>query len=574
MVDRQRARKVTKSLPGCALVAASLAGLCSTEAAALSPGSPAIANHGPILIQDAGKAPPGPGQGDARAPFAELNEALAAARARLEDLSKAATAAAAAGQARQELEGVRQENQRLHAELAALRADRDAARERADSSAARLAELSKAAEDAVAEAKRIEDELVTMRWQNAQLNTSLSRAEAARGQLEEEARKAQAELATKVQSLSASAERSATEIARLRGDLAGAEQRLATATSARAAAEARLGELQEAAQSAEARSSRLDEQMAAARQQLDELTAERDRAQRQVAGLQGQADDLRNKLASANAAVERAAVERGDLEQEVGMLRAAAGSAADAARQNLLAVEDRIRELNEALAGVVPAAAAPARIASPGAALAGERVEAPIAPAAAPPPVAARRVEPIPAAATREPTRSGALDADLDLIKSANAAEAPAERALASLTPDLSPEMRLQVQGLLVDLGARQEARGVRLTVPGSALFELDSDIIEPTAHETLAKVAELIDAYEGHEVMIVGHTDSLGDETYNQMLSERRASLVKQFFVDNFEVDGERLAIDGQGEVQPIAPNDTLAGRRANRRIDVLILD
>ena len=105
-------------------------------------------------------------------------------------------------------------------------------------------------------------------------------------------------------------------------------------------------------------------------------------------------------------------------------------------------------------------------------------------------------------------------------------------------------------------------------------MFELDSDTIEPTAHETLAKVAELIDAYKDHQVMIVGHTNSLGDEAYNKTLSERRANLVKQFFVDNFEVDAARLAIDGQGEVQPIASNDTLAGRRANRRIDVLILD
>jgi OOP family OmpA-OmpF porin len=73
---------------------------------------------------------------------------------------------------------------------------------------------------------------------------------------------------------------------------------------------------------------------------------------------------------------------------------------------------------------------------------------------------------------------------------------------------------------------------------------------------------------------MIVGHTDSIGDEAYNQTLSHRRAELVKQFFVDHFDVEPARLSIDGRGEAQPIASNDTVSGRQANRRVEVLILD
>jgi chemotaxis protein MotB len=572
MVDRQRARQIAKGLPGWACLATSLAALSSTDAAALSPGSPAGAHGtaGVILIQDAGKAPGAEPATAERAPFAELNEALAAARARLEELSQAATAAAAGSQARQELESVRDDNQRLRAELIALRAHRDELRDVAEGNQARLAELSKNAEAAVAEAKRIEEELVTMRWQNAQLNTGLARAQTARERLEEDARKAQAELTTKVESLSASAQRSAAEIARLRGELAAAEQRVAAAAAAREEADARLAEVQDALAAAQARSGQLDQQVATLRDRLDAIAGERDQARQQVAAVQSETEALRGELASLGAEARRVAAERSELAEEVGMLRAAAGSAADAARQNLLAVEERIRELNAALGGIEPGAPAtgseavarPAPVAS-----AGPERRAEAAPAAVP----AQRVA---AAAPQEPAQPEAAGGELELIKSANAAEAPPHKALNGLTPDLSPEMRLQVQGLLVDLGAKADAQGVRMTVPGSTLFELDSDTIEPTAHETLAKVAELIDAYKDHQVMIVGHTDSLGDEAYNKTLSERRANLVKQFFVDNFEVDAARLAIDGQGEVQPIASNDTLAGRRANRRIDVLILD
>jgi OmpA-OmpF porin, OOP family len=73
---------------------------------------------------------------------------------------------------------------------------------------------------------------------------------------------------------------------------------------------------------------------------------------------------------------------------------------------------------------------------------------------------------------------------------------------------------------------------------------------------------------------MIVGHTDSIGEDSYNQYLSQRRADLVKQFFVDNFGIEDTRLATEGHGEAQPIATNATLEGRQANRRVEVLILN
>ena len=587
MADRQRVRPVSGGLPVYALLAVSVTGLFSTEAAALPPVGPPVAPAaGVILIEDPAAPAPGAaapaGASQERSPFADLNDALAAARARLQELSKAATVAAAAGQLRKDLEATRQENQQLRAELTALRAQRDQEQQASQGSETRIAELSKAATDAAADAKRIEAELATMRWQNAQLNTSLARAQTAREQAETEARKAQDALSAKVETLNKAAQQSATETARLQTALADAGQRLEVATSARSEADARLAKLQATVQGVDAKSARAEEELAALRGQLAQAQGERDQAQKRVAELAPEVDRLHAALASSEAEVGQVAASKHDLEQEVAQLRAAAGSAADAARQNLLAVEDRIKELNAALGTVAPAADA----AAGGAAGAPKTIPA-VAPSASQPspaqpsppqlspplPPPGKASPPVVQVAATARTDAATVDADLDLVKSAPAGEPPLDRELMRLTATLPLEKRLQVEGLLVDLGAKVEPQGLALMVPGEGLFATNSDQIEPTANDTLAKVAELINAYDDHQVKIVGYTDAIGDASYNKVLSQRRANLVKQFFIDNFDINGARLSTEGRGEEAPIASNDTLTGRQANRRVEVLIL-
>ncbi|HSA81444.1 MAG TPA: OmpA family protein [Geminicoccaceae bacterium] len=571
-----------------------------------------------LVDEEPNGTPEAPGTtaaGDEAAPFAQLNDALAAARARLEELSRAAEVAVNAGQAREELQAVRQENQRLTAELAAMRASRDELLGASQTAETRIAELTKAVEAAAGEAKRIDEELVALRWQNAQLNTSLARAQAAREKIELEARQAQTALTSKMETLTASAEQSATEIERLRQELADGQQLLESATRSRQAAEAQLDDLRTAAQSADEKSTRLDEQLSAMRAQVTQAQDQRDQAQQRVEELQSETARLHSALRSTQSEAERMARRTSELEAEVAEFRAAADSAVDVARHNLLAVEEQIKELTAALGGIPPAtgepsssvaavgpAPAPAPVsstaASPASAPAVESRAAPqpasasnaepgttVRPALAPPDevapaeIAAKQAaadeaaaDKIEVAATRE--SEAAVDADLNLIKSAPAATPELDQALTQLSADLPDEMRLQVQGLLVDLDAKVEQRGLRMTVPGASLFAVNSEAIEPTAHDTLAKVAELIDAYDGRQVMIVGHTDSIGEDSYNQYLSQRRADLVKQFFVDNFGIEDSRLSTEGQGEAQPIANNSTLEGRRANRRVEVLILN
>jgi outer membrane protein OmpA-like peptidoglycan-associated protein len=77
-----------------------------------------------------------------------------------------------------------------------------------------------------------------------------------------------------------------------------------------------------------------------------------------------------------------------------------------------------------------------------------------------------------------------------------------------------------------------------------------------------------------GHiHLNVTGHTDSIGSDAYNQKLSERRAKSVVGHLIDN-GIAGERLVAEGVGESQPVATNETEAGRQQNRRVQVKIIN
>ena len=130
------------------------------------------------------------------------------------------------------------------------------------------------------------------------------------------------------------------------------------------------------------------------------------------------------------------------------------------------------------------------------------------------------------------------------------------------------------MQGLLADLPSKLEERGLMTTVPGELLFTVGSDAVQVGAYDTLAKVAELIGMYDNRQVLIIGHSDAMGDPARNRQLSERRAERVKQILVNYFEIAADRLSTEGLGDTLPIASNATPQGRRANRRVEVLILN
>jgi len=129
-----------------------------------------------------------------------------------------------------------------------------------------------------------------------------------------------------------------------------------------------------------------------------------------------------------------------------------------------------------------------------------------------------------------------------------------------------------QLERELKDLEARRTAEGLQLTMRG-VLFAFDSDELQPGARTSLERIAEFLNGYPNQAVSVDGHTDSVGDETYNQSLSERRARSTADYLVAQ-GVARSRISVHGHGESQPVAPNTNEAGRQKNRRVEILLKD
>jgi outer membrane protein OmpA-like peptidoglycan-associated protein/predicted nuclease with TOPRIM domain len=527
--DDSRPQRFAKTWLGPSL--ATLVGIGSTvELAAMPIPAPGAQLLGPTLIQQSPK-PQGGAEQPARAPrppaadeskpdaFLELQEALTATRGRVEELSKAAEAVAATRQQQQELAALRQENQQLRAELEAAQAERSELETTKQAAEAQAAELTKTVEQATAKAREMDQQVVAVRSQS--------------------------------------------------------EQRIAAADSARTEAEALLSELRDSLQRAEqdkarggADLARVQGELATAKEQVAAAGQEHAQIEQRAAALRYERDDLRPRLADATARLERSEAAKVQLESEVADLREAARTAATHTRQ-----------LIEALAAIGlaagPLATDAALLAESGKPSVGEQGDG--GPRAAVAVVAAPSQGPEP----------GSTDADLQRTETASATR-PGEvegahldqRGVLGGVPavltlaDLPPGERQHVQGLLADLHSRLDERGLMTTVPGELLFTAGSDEVRLGAYNTLAKVAELISMYADRQVLIIGHSDAEGPAADNQQLSERRAELVKQMLVNRFKLAADRLATEGLGEARPIASNDTPRGRRANRRVEVLILN
>jgi len=111
----------------------------------------------------------------------------------------------------------------------------------------------------------------------------------------------------------------------------------------------------------------------------------------------------------------------------------------------------------------------------------------------------------------------------------------------------------------------------VRITMTSHTAFDTDSVNIKPAFHSTLDKLADVVVRYGKTSLTVVGHTDNVGSNQYNQKLSERRAVSVAQYF-ESRRVSPLRLATLGKGEGEPVASNNTESGRSANRRVEIYV--
>jgi outer membrane protein OmpA-like peptidoglycan-associated protein len=112
----------------------------------------------------------------------------------------------------------------------------------------------------------------------------------------------------------------------------------------------------------------------------------------------------------------------------------------------------------------------------------------------------------------------------------------------------------------------------LRLTVDSEVAFDFAKAEIRPTFRPSLDKLAPLIVKYRYTVVHVVGHTDSIGSDGYNQTLSERRAQSVVDY-LGSYGVPRERLRPEGRGEREPRADNTTAAGRQLNRRVEIFLV-
>ncbi|MEJ2541897.1 MAG: OmpA family protein [Gemmatimonadota bacterium] len=129
-----------------------------------------------------------------------------------------------------------------------------------------------------------------------------------------------------------------------------------------------------------------------------------------------------------------------------------------------------------------------------------------------------------------------------------------------------------ELERTLPDAEVERVGEGILVTFESGILFGFDSSDLQAQARQNLSALANSLDDIEEDAlVMIVGHTDSTGSDDYNQRLSERRARSAANFLMQQ-GLNPANLETLGLGESEPLASNDTEAGKAENRRVEVAI--
>jgi outer membrane protein OmpA-like peptidoglycan-associated protein len=127
------------------------------------------------------------------------------------------------------------------------------------------------------------------------------------------------------------------------------------------------------------------------------------------------------------------------------------------------------------------------------------------------------------------------------------------------------------LQDRLPNARVERVGEGIAVTFDSGILFAVNQATLQPAGQQNLRDLVASLEEYEGTEVLVVGHTDSTGETAYNQGLSERRADAARNFLT-GAGLDPGRVRAIGRGELEPIASNDTDAGRQDNRRVEIAI--
>lgn len=132
---------------------------------------------------------------------------------------------------------------------------------------------------------------------------------------------------------------------------------------------------------------------------------------------------------------------------------------------------------------------------------------------------------------------------------------------------DLRAQLSNQLNSIMQ---TKDSARGLIVSM-SDVLFESGRYKLKPGARENLAKISGILMAHPGLNLVVEGHTDSVGKDENNQVLSERRANTVKEYLIKQ-GIPQDSIVSHGYGEANPISSNDSAEGRQQNRRVELVV--
>lgn len=146
----------------------------------------------------------------------------------------------------------------------------------------------------------------------------------------------------------------------------------------------------------------------------------------------------------------------------------------------------------------------------------------------------------------------------------------------AALGAAIGNELDIQEEELRKDLdgsGALIKNTGDQLivTLPEAITFDIDSSEVRYSLEDSLVRLSTSLNKYPNTNVEVIGHTDNVGGQDYNQKLSTRRAESVSSILAQN-DVSRSRIKAYGRGELEPKMTNETSKGRASNRRVEIII--
>lgn len=133
-------------------------------------------------------------------------------------------------------------------------------------------------------------------------------------------------------------------------------------------------------------------------------------------------------------------------------------------------------------------------------------------------------------------------------------------------------KQKLELEKARQALAVVETEETLKMALAGDVLFDTNQAVIKPEAKETLTNVATVLSAYPTSKVTVTGYADARGSDDVNLKLSRDRAEAVKTWLLAKTGASSDRIHTQGGGESDPVASNQTAAGRELNRRVEITL--